>query len=155
MGDTMKRYDLNIIIHWYIAVMGSLDLSSGRMSKNLDILFPAHAVQYNLENSAANSKFLSFFSFLMKLEVFLLLKYSVDPGILKDKTYKKFIQIIMDCWKLKSFPNRIRVPISSFGIKRRRLLWVRKCLEWSSVWLLIMQSKQRNNPDKTILRFDF
>lgn len=71
--------------------MGSLNLSSNRMSKNLDILFPARAVQCNLENSAANSKFLSFFLFLMKLEVFLLLKYSVDPGKLKEKTYKKFI----------------------------------------------------------------
>lgn len=150
----MKRYDLNIIIHQCIAVIESLDLSSNRMSKNLDFVFPS-TVQCNLENNAANSKLFSFFLFLMKLEVFILLKYSVDPSKLKDRTYKKFTEIIMDCWELKSFPNRRRVPISSLGIKRRRLLWVQKCLEWSSVWLLIMQSKQRINPDNTILRFDF
>ena len=117
----MKRYDSNIIIHQCIAVLESLDLSSNRMSKNLDFVFPS-TVQCNLENSAANSKLFSFFLFLMKLEVFILLKYSVDPSKLKDRTYKKFTEIIMDCWELKSFPNRRRVPISSLGIKRRRLL---------------------------------
>lgn len=72
------------------------------MSKNF-AFFLEHAVQCILENSAANDKLLSSFLFLKKLKVFHLLKYSVEPDKLKDKTYEKFIQIIMDCWKLKLF----------------------------------------------------
>jgi len=79
-----------------IAIMGTAYLSISRMPKKF-AFFLEHAVQCNLENSAANDKLTPSFLFLKKLKVFHVLKYSVEPDKLKDKIYEKFIQIIRDC----------------------------------------------------------
>lgn len=87
--------------------------------------------------------------FLKKLKVFNLLKYSVDPDKLKDKTYEKFIEIIMDCWKLKLFLRKEGFHFLPLRLDGNSIVYFKF---GSSVWLLSMQSERRINLDKAILR---